>query len=127
MAYQSEESSRVEVYIRAFHEPGGAIRISPNGGSFPVWGPDGRKLYYETLNNKLVVVSLKFGAGSVQKSTPRELFDLPATGGSGLGAPPYDIAPDGKRFLVRVESQSDPGLTLVTNWPSLIKKGSATR
>ncbi len=40
---------------------------------------------------------------------------------------PYDIAPDGKRFLVRVEVQNDPGLTLVTNWPALLKKGLAVQ
>jgi len=126
VAYQSNESGRIEVYIRAFPEPGRPFRISPGGGSFPAWGPDGRELYYETLNNKLVVVGLKFGAGSVEVSAPREVLDLPPSG-SGSGSPPYDIAPDGKRFLVRVETRSDPGLTLVTNWPALIKKVSAAR
>jgi hypothetical protein len=126
VAYQSDESGRYEVYVQAFPEPRGKFRISPGGGSFPMWGPDGRELYYETLDNKLVVVSLKFGAGSVEPSAPRELFVLPPSQ-SGAGVPPYDIAPDGKRFVVRVETQIDPGLTLVTNWPALIKKGSAAR
>ena len=123
VAYQSEESGRVEVYIRAFPEPGRAFRISPRGGSYPMWGPDGRELYYESLDSKLVAVSLKLGADSVEHSAPRELFALPPS----TGSPPYDIAPDGKRFLVRVEAQSNPGLTMVTNWPALIKKGRAAR
>jgi eukaryotic-like serine/threonine-protein kinase len=126
VAYQSNESGRVEVYIRAFPEAGRPFRISPGGGSFPAWGPDGRELYYETLESKLAVASLKFGAGSVQVSAPRELFDLPPSG-SGSGAPPFDISPDGKRFLVRVETRRDSGLTLVTNWPALIRTGSAAR
>ncbi len=126
VAYQSNESGRVEIYIRAFPEPARAFHISPHGGSFPVWGPDGRELYYETLDNKLVMVSLKFGAGSVEVSAPRELLDLPPSA-SGSGAPPYDTSPDGKRFLVRVEAQSDPGLTLVTNWPALIRKAPPVR
>ena len=126
VAYQSNESGRIEVYIRAFPEPRGKFRISPLGGSYPVWGPDGRELYYESLDNKLVVVSLKYGVGSVEASAPRELFDLPPSG-SGSDAPPFDIAPDGKRFLVRVETQTEPGLTLVTNWPALVRKGSATK
>jgi Tol biopolymer transport system component len=126
VAYQSDESGRYEVYIRTFPEPHGKFRISPRGGSFPTWGPDGRELYYESLDNKLVAVSLKFGADSVEPSAPRELFGLPPSQ-SGAGTPPYDTAPDGKRFLVRVEVQIDPGLTLVTNWPALIRKGSAAR
>ena len=123
VAYQSDESGRQEIYIAAFPEPRGKFRISPRGGSYPAWGPDGRGLYYESSDNKLVAVSLKFGAASVEASAPRELFALPPSRGS----PPYDITPDGKRFLVRVEVQNDPGLTLVTNWPALIRKGAATK
>ena len=126
VAYQSNESGRIEVYIRAFPEAGRPFRISGGGGSFPAWGPNGREIYYESLDNKLVVVNLTFGVGSVKASAPRELFDLPPSG-SGSGAPTFDISPDGKRFLVRVETRSDAGLTLVTNWPALIKKVSAPR
>jgi dipeptidyl aminopeptidase/acylaminoacyl peptidase/predicted Ser/Thr protein kinase len=126
VAYQSDETGRYEVYIQAFPVPHGKFHISARGGSFPTWGPDGRELYYEALDNKLIAVSLKFRADSVEPSAWRELFVLPPSQ-SGAGTPPYDIAPDGKRFLVRVEVQNDPGLTLVTNWPALIKKGAATR
>ena len=126
VAYQSDESGRSEVYIQAFPEPRGKFRISARGGSFPTWGPDGRELYYLSLDNKLVVVSLKLGADSVEPSAPRELFALPPSQ-SGQDSPPYDIAPDGKRFAVRVTVQNQSGLTLVTNWPALIKKASAAR
>ena len=126
VAYQSDELDHFEVYIQSFPEPHGKFRISPRGGSYPMWGPDGHELYYESLDNKLTVVSLKFEADSVTPSAPRELFALPPAQ-SGRGAPPYDIAPDGKRFAVSVQIRSDSGLTLVTNWPALLKKGSATR
>jgi hypothetical protein len=126
LAYQSDESGRSEVYIQAFPEPRGKFRISPRGGSFPTWGPDGHALYYLSLDNKLVMVSLKLGADSVEPSAPRELFALPPSQ-SGQGSPPYDIAPDGKRFAVRVTVQNQSGLTLVTNWPALIKKTSGAR
>ena len=122
VAYQSDESGRFEVYITAFPKPGGKFVISRRGGAYPIWGPEGHELYYESLDNKLIVVNLKFGADSVEASAPREMFALPSVR-SGLNSPPYDIAPDGKRFLLRVEVQNDPGLTLVTNWPALIKKG----
>jgi hypothetical protein len=62
----------------------------------------------------------------VEASAPRELFDLPSAD-SGATGPVYDIAPDGKRFAVRVDMQSGRGLTLVTNWPALMKMGSAVR
>ena len=92
LAYQSDESGRAEVYIQTFPEARGKLRISQRGGSFPTWGPDGHTLYYLSLDNKLVVVSLKLGADSVEPSAPRELFALPPSQ-SGQGSPPYDIAP----------------------------------
>ncbi len=127
LAYQSDESGRAEVYIQTFPEARGKRRISQRGGSFPTWGPDGHTLYYLSLDNKLVVVSLKLGADSVEPSAPRELFALPPSQSSQGSPPPYDIAPDGKRFAVRVTVQNQSGLTLVTNWPALIKKTSGAR
>jgi len=126
VAYQSDELGNFEIYIQSFPEPHGRIRISRHGGSYPMWGPDGHELYYMTLDNKLVAVSLKFGADSVETSAPRELFALPPAQ-SGAGSPPYDIAPNGRRFAVRIEVQNNSGLTLVTNWPLLIKKSSVAQ
>jgi hypothetical protein len=40
-------------------------------------------------------------------------------------ASPYDVAPDGQRFLVRAtaESGAQP-LQVILNWPALLKKSS---
>ena len=78
VAYQSDETGRYEVYIQAFPEPRGKTQISTGGGQYPQWGAGGRELFYVSPDNKLMVVSLKLGADSVEPSTPRELFPLPA-------------------------------------------------
>ncbi len=120
VAYQSDESGRYEIYIQAFPEPRGATRISTGGGQFPEWGPDGRELFYVSPNYKLMAVSLKLGAGSVQPSAPRELFPLPV---DDIGFSPYETAPDGQRFLVRATpQQAAKPLTVIVNWPALLKK-----
>jgi hypothetical protein len=36
--------------------------------------------------------------------------------------PPYGAAPDGQRFLVRAALQQSEPLTLIVNWPALLKK-----
>jgi hypothetical protein len=42
------------------------------------------------------------------------------------GRPPYDIAPDGQRFLVRATpGQAGQPLTVIVNWPALLKKEAA--
>jgi len=126
VAYQSDESGRYEVYIQAFPEPRGKFQISTGGGLFPEWGPGGRELFYVSLDHKLMAASLKLGADSIEPSTPRELFPLPIVDN---GFSPYDTAPDGQRFLVRAvpQQQASQPLTVIVNWPALLKKGAAAQ
>ena len=120
VAYQSDETGRWEVYIQAFPEPRGATRISTGGGQYPQWGAGAREIFYVSLDNKLMAVSLKMGADTVEPSTPRELFPLPAVD---AGWSPYDATPDGQRFLVRAKpGQAAQPLTVIVNWPALLKK-----
>jgi Tol biopolymer transport system component len=78
VAYQSDDSGRYEVYINSFPEARSKTRISTAGGMYPQWGPSGRELFYMSPDNKLMAVSVKLGADSVEVSAPRELFTLPA-------------------------------------------------
>jgi Tol biopolymer transport system component len=121
VAYRSDETGRSEVYVQSFPEPRGAIRISTAGGQYPRWAPGGRELFY-VARNRLMAVSLKVTADSVEPSTPRELFPLPAIE---MGWSPYEVAPDGERFLVRATpGQAGQPLTVIVNWPALLKKGA---
>jgi Tol biopolymer transport system component len=123
VAYVSDESGREEVYIQAFPEPRGKWPISTGGGLYPRWGPDGRELYYLAPDGKLMAVSLKLGVDSVEASAPRALFAVPWD--AAVVVSPYDVAPDGQRFLVRgvPETGSQP-LQVIVNWPALLKKGA---
>jgi hypothetical protein len=60
-------------------------------------------------------------ADAVKASSPRPLFTLPIIDN---GWSPYDTN-DGQRFLVRaVSQQAPPPLTVIVNWPELLKKGT---
>jgi hypothetical protein len=73
--------------------------------------------------NKLMAVSLKTEANSVEPSAPRELFPLPL---ADIGLSPYDTTPDGQRFLVRAgPGKAGEPLTVIGNWPALLKKEPA--
>ena len=110
-------------YIQAFPEPRGKFQISTGGGQYPQWGAGGRELFYVSPDNKLMVVNLKLRADSVEPSAPRELFPLPVVD---MGLPPYDTTSDGQRFLVRATpGQAGQPLTVIVNWPTLLKKGAA--
>jgi predicted Ser/Thr protein kinase/dipeptidyl aminopeptidase/acylaminoacyl peptidase len=122
VAYESDRTGRYEVYIRGFPEPREEVPISTGGGQYPEWGAGGREIFYVAPDNKLMAVDLTITADAVRPSTPRALFTLPIIDN---GWSPYDTI-DGQRFLVRaVPQQASPPLTVIVNWPALLKKGSA--
>ena len=72
-----------------------------------------------------MAVSLKMGADTVEPSTPRELFPLSAVEGAWS---PYDTTSDGQRFLVRpTPRQAAQPLTVIVNWPALLRKAAAAQ
>ena len=119
LAYVSDESGQDEVYVRPVPGPGQQHTISTNGGVEPVWSPDGRELFYRNTDQVLVVAIDT--AEPFRASAPELLFvgayDLDASaGGGGVGVPNYDIAPDGRRFLMVKTADNAPQITVVLNW-----------
>jgi eukaryotic-like serine/threonine-protein kinase len=118
VAHVSDESGQPEVYVQTFPEARGKFQVSAGGGRFPKWGPAGRELFYVSLNDKLMAVDLKLGKDSVEPSAPRELFPLPTPT---INFIPYDVSADGQRFLVEAPPQQASPLTVIVNWPALVK------
>ena len=128
-AYQSDESGKSEVYIDTFPERRAVVRVSTGGGTYPQWGPisgDRSELFFVSGDSKVMAAELRLGQGRVEASAPHELFAL-APAETQAGSSPFDAAPDGQRFLVRTPVDTVRPLTVVVNWPTLLKKGSATR
>ena len=123
IAYMSNKSGQFEVYIDSFPEPGHEIRISSAGGSYPEWSGTGDELFYVSPNYGLMSVRLTSANSSLQPSAPRELFRLPAAVSTWS---PYQVGPGGQRFLVRAfpEQQGSQPLTVIVNWPALLKGSS---
>ena len=48
LAYVSNQSGRVEVYVQPYPGPGARQQISVDGGTAPAWSRDGRELFYMT-------------------------------------------------------------------------------
>jgi Tol biopolymer transport system component len=62
LAYVSDETGQSEVYVQSFPEPGRKVRISADGGVFPVWVDGGRRLgYINTARRELVAVPVTEG------------------------------------------------------------------
>jgi len=121
VAYESNESSALEVYVQSFPASGRKVPVSTKGGRSPVWRGDGKELYYIAADGNLMGVEIKPGS-TFELGVPKPLFDVPAA--SGLRTPPYDVTADGQRFLLP-KGQVDPNpsaLTVVLNWTTDLKK-----
>src|SRR5258707_488193 len=104
VAYVSNESGRNQVYARPFPGRGGKVPISIEGGDDPRWSHDGREIFYlDPAKNKVMAVNIKDGP-ALRFGEPHALFEQ-------LPPPDWDVAPDGKRFLVRRIPQTEPNQT----------------
>jgi Tol biopolymer transport system component len=115
VAYQSNESGRMEVYVRPFQR-GGEVQVSTEGGLSPRWRDDGKELFYQSLSGRLMAVSGTTTGTEFYPGTPEPLFNIPV--GSSVANPWFEVSPDAKRFLfkVPVEQNAVQPLTVVLNW-----------
>ena len=120
IAYVSDESGQQEVYVAPFPGPGRKWQISAAGGSLPLWNRDGKEIFYQAADQKLMSVEVSADESGVQVGQAKALFQLPPSGGGAS----YDVTPDGRKFLVKrgLASESESPLTVVVNWPAELKK-----
>jgi serine/threonine-protein kinase len=110
LAYVSTESGAMEVYVQPFPGPGPKARISTQGGGAPRWAPSGRELFYWTPGRTALLAVDIQTSPAFRAGLPVELFKM-ASGTT------WDVAPDGKRFLVEFfPSGSNLRLETVVNW-----------
>jgi serine/threonine-protein kinase len=127
LAYVSDESGRWEVYVQPYPGPGGKWPISQDGGTEPVWNPNGKELFYRSGNKLMAVeVTTQFGFAT---SKPRTLFQGPYTS-TGATLPFYDVSPDGQRFLMLKGSDQAASMNqivVVQNWFTELQQRVPTR
>jgi hypothetical protein len=120
IAYASNESGRLEVYVQPFpNVNGGRWSISANGGNSPQWSREGHELFYRAADGWMMAVGVRDGA-TFDFDSPRRLFLIPdeiTTPGARMV---YEVAADG-RFVMsrRVDSggaDTRPSFVLVTNF-----------
>ena len=121
IAYMSNESGIRDVYVARFPSSGNPILISDEGGNEPRWSRDGRELYFRN-GRKMMMVSVDTKQ-AFHASRPKMLFegDYAKPGGDAQ----YDVAPDGKRFLVmkgQIEEKGAKKINGIVNWQEEVRQ-----
>jgi eukaryotic-like serine/threonine-protein kinase len=132
LAYVSDETGELEVYLRPFRRPGAAVRVSADGGGTPCWRGDGKALFYIAPDGRVLRVPVADGA-DLRVGTAETLFRAPrwsmrlfADQAHGQeSTTPFAVSPDGARFYVRQRNEVTSAATLVLNWQALLKGGGA--
>ena len=115
VAYQSDESTRPEVYVRELAGRGARWQISNAGGEEPMWSRDGRILYYRN-GGQLMAVQVDIGE-TFSAGTPERVFDGIYNLRSDTGIS-FDVHPDGARFLMARSALGGAAgsVRVITNW-----------
>jgi Tol biopolymer transport system component len=123
IAYSSDESARLEVYVTDYPGKRGRWQVSTNGGMQPAWRADGKELFYVAPDQALMSVAVRAD----------ETFETaPAVPLFKVNFPPrvpaywmyYVPSRDGQRFLVTAllaEAGASP-INVVLNWTAGLKK-----
>ena len=121
VAYAADESGAWEIYVTSFPGAVGKWQVSRGGGTEPRWRGDGNEIFYIAPSGMLTAVTVTtesvFATG-----TPTALFQIHGRAPiSSTDAFTYDVAKDGKRFLVNryVKPEHVPPLTILLNTPAV--------
>ena len=84
IAYQSDESGKFQIYIIPFNansstdKASGKWQISVDGGAYPKWMDNGKKIFFFTPDNKIMAVDINENGNSLSPGKPFVIFK-PAT------------------------------------------------
>ena len=105
IAYHSDSSGPLEVYVRSFPDSGRQWVVSTSGGQDPVWSRTSQELFYrrssrnsEETGGELYAVSYRVEGESLVFDRPRLVGHIQS--GTRATQRNFDVHPDGKRFAV---------------------------
>jgi dipeptidyl aminopeptidase/acylaminoacyl peptidase len=120
LVYQSNESGRPEIYVRAFPSLDRAWQVSEGGGAQTRWSRDGREIYYRG-EGRIFAASLDGRSAEPRLGRPTALFADEFDFGPGITTPNYDVTPDG-RFIFLRRMPGSGRLQVVLNWLPELQK-----
>jgi serine/threonine-protein kinase len=108
LAYVSDETGRMEVYLRQFPDLAQRSRVSTDGGTEPVWSRRGDELFYRK-GRQYFSTQVAATGETIRVGRPSLLFEGDFLVTTVIpGNPAYDVAPDGQRFVAVIRADDSP-------------------
>ncbi len=116
IAYASDESGHPEIYVVSPSNTTLKRQVSRNGGTQPLWRPDGGEIYYIDLTGHLIALPVTSSGNEIAFGEPRPLFRIITPTGMST-ARAFAPSADGQQFLVIHPIEGDTAaLRLVTKY-----------
>lgn len=109
LAYQSDESGRMAIYVQAFPDGEERWQVSSGGGTYPRWSGATRELFF-MAGERIMAAAVTVAGTEFASSTPSVVLE-----GSYID---YDVASGGKRLVVvrRAPTAQPLQVRVVLNW-----------
>jgi Tol biopolymer transport system component/DNA-binding winged helix-turn-helix (wHTH) protein len=120
VAYASDESGVLEVYVARFPELDRRRMVSNGGGGQPQWRTDRSELYYLSPDRTIMAVAVVDDADPIDFGSPQRLFRAATAGDPGDARDHFASDADGTRFLIdsAVSENDGQAITVMVNWSS---------
>ena len=126
IAYMANTSGDFQVFIEPYPSTGQRIQVSLNGGYRPLWSPTGDRLYFLTMPTSITesgtpVMSVDFPTPDSfrRPPAPKPAFEAP------VNIADWDIAPDGKRFIIEPDPRDTPPIRVVLHAADAARRDAA--
>jgi serine/threonine-protein kinase len=120
LLYQSNESGKPEIYVRAFPALERAWQVSEGGGAQTHWSRDGREIFYRG-DGRIMASSFDGRLEEPRLGRPTALFADEYDFGPGIASPNYDLTPDG-RFIFFRRTPSSGRFHVVLGWTAELER-----
>jgi hypothetical protein len=113
--------------VQPFPGSGPGLRVSVDGGRYPVWKHDGSEIFFLATDDTLMAATIRLTGTTADVGAIRPLFRFQFRR-IRLDAYPYDVARDG-RFLVNtvLEETAPASISLLQNWPGALATATKPR
>jgi len=106
-------SDNWEVYVRPL-DGAGTLQVTDSGGSSPAWAPDSRHLYFGNGN--------VLGVAELRTTPTLAVVGRRIVTQLGYSCEDFDIAPDGKSFVVVVPASGRSDVLVAAHWTDELRR-----